>query len=102
MNKGFSATLATILFVVAGYVGVRWWQMHVINSAVDEVTTTLGATAERNRQQVEAQRQERKSLEDEANTVCAINNDANTCICRDLRTGRQVPHSFEECQARTK
>lgn len=102
MNKGITTTLAAIVLVAAGYVGIRWWQLHVINSAVDEVTTTLTATAERNRQQIQAQRDERKALEDEANTVCAINNDANTCICRDLRTGRQIPHSFEECQARTK
>lgn len=102
MKKGVIVSLAIIVLVLAGNFGIRAYQMHVVNKAVEDVTESLGTTAKRNSQRIEAQRLAKKAIEDEANTMCALNNDTNTCICRDMRTGRQIDLTFEECAKRTK
>lgn len=102
MTRGIWITLGAIALVLAANFGLRAYQLHVVNKTVEDVTESLSVSAERSRQRIEAQRQEKNRLEDEANTMCALNNDTNTCVCRDLRSGRQIDLSFEECAKRTK
>lgn len=101
MKKGVFGTLTIIVLVLAAHFGIRAYQLHIVNKAVEDVSQSMGATLERGQQRIEAQRQEKKKLDDEANTMCALNNDTGTCICRDMRTGRQIDFSIQECVKRT-
>lgn len=101
MNKAvLYLTLGIIALVLAADLAWRGYLAYAANRAMSDFAHEIKELGENERSRQQAARTAKQRAEAEANTLCALNNDTQKCVCRDKRMGQALSVSHDQCVAR--
>jgi hypothetical protein len=88
--------------VFFGVLGYEKYTQYRVSRALQIELEQLQATNDKRIRQLEAQRERRRRADDYRNTACAINEDAQTCVCIHEKTGARISIAYGDCVKRAR
>ncbi len=88
--------------VFLGVLGYEKYTQYGVSRALQIELEQLQATNDKRIRQLEAERERRRRADDYRNTACAVNEDAQTCVCIHEKTGARITIPHDDCVKRAR